>query len=261
MRQVKHHLRRQGPNHHARPKNQFSDDLLLGAKGVYEALCAPGLQRIGGFDVACATVPARHISGDFVTTFQANGSWFVALGDLMGKGLSAAMWLTHVLDLLRRSCERAETLGAVMQYLNGEVYRSRVGVPLTSLFLMRLDPNESRLWYSCGGCPPAFLLRHGGRVFKLERGGPLLGALEHATYTSATIEFCPGDTLLVASDGITEMHHGVNIDEQPERVPNDLQSASGNSAASIVESLLMGVKHSSSTVADDLTVLAVQRVA
>src|SRR5258705_4124705 len=134
MHRVKHRLRRQGPNHHARPKNQFSDDLLLGAKGVYEALCAPGLQRIGGFDVACATVPARNISGDFVTTFQVNGSWFVALGDLMGKGLSAAMWLTHVLDLLRRACERGETLGEVMQYLNGEVDRSRVGVPLTSLF-------------------------------------------------------------------------------------------------------------------------------
>lgn len=261
MRQLKHRLRRQGPNHYVRPKNLLAEDLLLGAKGVYEALCAPGLQRIGGFDVACATVPARHISGDFVTTFQVNGSWFVALGDLMGKGLSAAMWLTHVLDLLRSSCEHAEALGEVMQYLNDEMHRSRVGVPLTSLFLMRLDANEPRLSYSCGGCPPAFLLRHGGRVFRLERGGPILGALEHASYTAATIEFCPKDTLLVASDGITEIHHGVNMDEHPERIVNHLQSTLGSSASSIVESLLAGVKQVSPTIVDDLTVLAVQRVA
>ena len=107
-----------------------SNDPLWGAKEVYEALCAPAQQRIGNFDVACSTVPARHVSGDFTTTFERNGAWYLALGDLMGKGLSAAMWLTHVLDLLRRACETTGDLPESMGTLNREMHRSRVAYPL-----------------------------------------------------------------------------------------------------------------------------------
>jgi Stage II sporulation protein E (SpoIIE) len=125
--------------------------------GARSTVGAPPSQRIGNFDIANATVPALHVSGDFVATFEQDGSWFLALGDLMGKGLPAAMWLTHVLDLLRRSCETGQTLPGIMQSPNREMHRSRVGVPLTSLFLARLDQAGSCLTYSysCGGCPPA----------------------------------------------------------------------------------------------------------
>ncbi len=158
-----------------------TEDLLLGAKGVHDALCAPATQRIGNFETASATVAARHVSGDFVVSFELAGSWFLALGDLMGKGLPAAMWLTHVLDLLRRSCETSQDLSDIMQSLNREMHRSRVGVPLTSLFLARLDPAASSVTYSCGGCPPAFLLTGRQTVTMLQSGGPILGAVERAT--------------------------------------------------------------------------------
>ena len=97
----------------ARLGHRGTEDLLLGAKEVQEALCAPAPQRIGNFDIASAMVPARHASGDFVATFEHKGLWFLALGDLIGNGLPAAMWLTHVLDLLRRSCETGQTLPCI----------------------------------------------------------------------------------------------------------------------------------------------------
>src|SRR5262249_27803337 len=69
------------------PSVPDTQTILLGAKQVYEALSAPASQKIGNFEIASSTVPARHVSGDFVTTFEQNGRWFLALGDLMGKGL------------------------------------------------------------------------------------------------------------------------------------------------------------------------------
>jgi sigma-B regulation protein RsbU (phosphoserine phosphatase) len=236
-------------------------DVLWGAKEVYEALCAPPRQRIGGFDIACSTVPARHVSGDFVITFEQDGAWYLALGDLMGKGVSAAMWLTHVLDLLRRSCEMVGTLPDVMASLNREMHRSRVCVPLTSLFLARLDLVEKNLTYSCGGCPPAFLLSGGQDLTVLDKGGPILGALEKSTYSSGTIEFGIHDTLLVASDGIIEVHHGNSFELRPDRVAHHLQFTATDSAASIVQSLLTRVKAASPFISDDLSLLAVKRMA
>jgi serine phosphatase RsbU (regulator of sigma subunit) len=234
--------------------------ILLGAKQVYEALSAPASQKIGNFDIASSTIPARHVSGDFVSTFEQNGKWFLALGDLMGKGLSAAMWLTHVLDLLHRACGSVEQLPEIMAILNREMHRSRVGVPLASLFLARLDPQTSKLTYSCGGCPPAFLLGEGQRVTMLDHGGPILGALETAKYASEDVELNVMDTLLVVSDGIIEVHHGVNFDIRPERVASHLRYTSGQSAGSIVKSLMTRVREASLAINDDLTVMAIQRV-
>lgn len=236
------------------------EDLLFGAK-VLEALYAPPSQRVGNFHIARGMVPARHVSGDFVASFEQNGSWFLALGDMMGKGLPAAMWLTHVLDLLRRSCETGQALPGIMKSLNREIHRSRVRVPLTSMFLARLDPAASTVTYSCGGCPPAFLLASGQTVRLLEHGGPILGAVEDASYSSATIELGLHDTLLVASDGIIEVHQGTGFELRPDRVANHLKFTAGDSAVSIVRSLLARVRSASPTVSDDLSLMAVQRVA
>jgi serine phosphatase RsbU (regulator of sigma subunit) len=252
---------RRGTGHEPRLGQTVTQDLLLGAKEVHEALCAPASQRIGNFDTACATVPARHISGDFVVSFELAGSWFLALGDLMGKGLSAAMWLTHVLDLLRCSCETGQTLPCIMQSLNRQMHCSRLGVPLTSLFLARLDPATSRVTYSCGGCPPGFLLASGQAVTMLQSGGPILGAMEQASYSSSTIDLELHDTLLVASDGISEVLDGIRFELRPGRVADHLKFTAGDSAASIVQSLLARVRTASPTLSDDLSLMAVQRVA
>lgn len=244
-----------------RPAAQGKPDPLLGAREVYEALCAPSTQRIGGFEFACGTVAARQISGDFVTSFERDGEWYLALGDLMGKGLSAAMWLTHVLDLVKRSCETGLCLTGIMSMLNREMHRSRVGVPLTSLFLAKLEPEAGRLTYCCGGCPPGFLLAEGRRLSILERGGPILGAFEESAYASATLEFGMQDTLLVVSDGILEVHHGTTFELRPDQVARHLQFTAGDSAGSIVHSLLKRVQSSTPVITDDLSLLALKRVA
>jgi Stage II sporulation protein E (SpoIIE) len=129
-----------------------TDALLAAAAQVHKALSAPATQRIGSFEVACATAAARRVSGDFVISFRAGEHSYIALGDLMGKGVAAAMWLTHVIDVLKRACEYSGELHEVMRVLNKEMYASRVGVPLTSLFLAHMEKN--RVTYSCAGCLP-----------------------------------------------------------------------------------------------------------
>jgi serine phosphatase RsbU (regulator of sigma subunit) len=240
---------------------ESADHLFLGARDVYEALCAPPSERLGNFDMACSTVPARYVSGDFTTSFEQDNLRYVALGDLMGKGLPAAMWLTHVVDLLRRSCETGQRLSNIMQALNQEMYRSRICVPLTSLFLAQFDPATSTITYCCGGCPPAFLLGAGETVTMLDCGGPILGAVDGATYPSATIQLELHDTLLAVTDGITEVHHGMNFQLRPDRVANHLRFTAGASPVSIVQSLIARVKASSATISDDFSVMALQRMA
>jgi sigma-B regulation protein RsbU (phosphoserine phosphatase) len=219
---------------------QEIESALLGVNQVHDALCAPPVQRIGAIEVATSIVPTRHVSGDFILSFEKKGSWYLVLGDLMGKGLAAAMWLTHVVDLIHRACEREDTLSTTMGRLNYEMHRSRVGVPLTALFLAKLEPGESRITYSCGGCPAAFLIGEDQNVMLLDRGGPVVGALEQAAYVSETITLAPGQLLLTVSDGITEVHHGAKFEMRPDRVVRHLQYTAGQSAESISSTMDSG---------------------
>jgi sigma-B regulation protein RsbU (phosphoserine phosphatase) len=218
-------------------------------------------QRIANFEIANSIVPARYVSGDFVTTFECNGGWYLALGDLMGKGLSAAMWLAHVVDLLRRCCEIGGSLHDIMKRLNCEMHNSRVGVPLTALFLAWLEPGSDHISYCSAGCPPAFLVGVTQQVSRHDLGGPILGAFCGPAYQSGRIEFAPGDTLLAVSDGIIEIHRGPEFELRPDHVINHLQYTAGASATAIVNSLSQKIRALGSSMVDDLSVLAIQRVA
>ena len=236
-----------------------SNPALAGAVHVHHALTAPPSFRLSHFDVAWATTAANHVSGDFVLHFQHQAYHYVALGDLMGKGLSAAMWLTHVIDLLRRACETNDSLCSIMRTLNNEFHRSRVGVPLTSLLLTRMKEGDSHVSYCCGGCPPLFLLSNDQRVTVLHEGGPILGAVSETNYKSDTLALSPGDTLLSISDGILEVHRGHDFELQPDRVIDHLRYSAGNTPTSIVRGLISRVESSSAPLNDDLTALAIQR--
>ena len=237
------------------------ESIILGANQVHDAICSPPSKTIATFEVGSSIVPARHVSGDFVISFEHRGSWFVALGDLMGKGLSAAMWLTHVVDMIHRACERESELPAIMTSMNREMHHSRLGVPLTALFLARLEPIGAQITYSCGGCPSAFLLRADQSVKMLDKGGPILGALPHATYESRTLDLNQQDTLMAVSDGILEVHRAGDFEFQPERVIQHLRRTAGKSSLEIAQSLTAKVKSALPQFSDDLSVVAVKRIA
>src|SRR5213078_2577915 len=81
------------------------DDL---SRSVYEAaqvqrrLCGPRHLRAGGYEFASEIFPVRHLSGDFISLLQLEGDLVFAIGDIAGKGLTAGMWFTHVVGMIRR---------------------------------------------------------------------------------------------------------------------------------------------------------------
>lgn len=183
------------------------DDLrraMYEAAQVQRRLCGPRHIRAGSYEFASEIFPVRHLSGDFITLLQIEGDLVFAIGDIAGKGLMAAMWFTDVIGMIRREMTTVGDPAAVLSSVNRDLLLTGLEVPLTTLFLARVNLESGDLTYCNAGHPPVLLLRENSEVEELRVGGPVLGALSGASFTNGSERLCDGNTLLAYSDGIPE---------------------------------------------------------
>ncbi|HEX7959448.1 MAG TPA: PP2C family protein-serine/threonine phosphatase, partial [Terriglobales bacterium] len=128
---------------------------LFEALQVQRRLSGPRRIRRGDFEITSEVFAMQHISGDFVTVFDAGGSTFFALGDIAGKGLTAAMWSTHLMSMVRTYSTSLREPGAVLEAMNRDLCALGTAAPIVTMVLARLDWQQGELLYSnAGHCLP-----------------------------------------------------------------------------------------------------------
>jgi len=183
------------------------DDL---SRSVYEAaqvqrrLCGPRHLRAGGYEFASEIFPVRHLSGDFVSVMQLEGELVFAIGDIAGKGPVAAMWFTHVVGMVRQQILTLGDPAAALSAVNRDLLLGGLGVPLTTLFLARVNLESGELTYCNAGHPPALLIRENKHVEELSAGGHVLGVNSTTAFANGIAALSSGDSVLAYSDGVTE---------------------------------------------------------
>jgi serine phosphatase RsbU (regulator of sigma subunit) len=236
-------------------------------RAMYEAaqqqrkLCGPRLLRRGPYEVASEIFPVRDLSGDFTCVFERNSDLVFAIGDIAGKGLSAAMWFTHVLGLVRLQIEALKDPAAVLSAINRDLLLSRLGLPLTTMFLARLDTCTGEVAYCSAGHPPTLVLRSRARIDSLHEGGPVLGVLPDAQFVNGRTRLHPGDALLGYSDGIAECRNGRGAEFGAESITSVARLFQAASASSMLFSVLGAAEdfaggHSRE---DDMALIVVRR--
>jgi serine phosphatase RsbU (regulator of sigma subunit) len=234
---------------------------LFEAAQVHRRLCAPRLVRHGAFEIASEIFAVRQLPGDFFTVEEASGSVILALGDICGKGLAAGMWTTHLVGLVGTHTAASLEPHTIVAGVNRDFCRMSSVVPLTSLFLARLDPATGKLDYSSAGHPPTLLLRTDGSLESLTEGGPLLGVVPSTSYTRGCVELRSGDVLLAYSDGILESRNSADQEFGYERLEAQLRHTRTASVEAVLFSVLGAVQDfaAASPLADDMSLVVVRR--
>jgi serine phosphatase RsbU (regulator of sigma subunit) len=236
-------------------------------QAIYEAaqiqrkLCAPRELVWGEFEIAGEIFPVRHLSGDFFKVMELDSALGLAVGDIAGKGLSAGIWQAHLMGLIRRAARTHSDPAAAVAEVNAELCQDQDEPPIAALFFARLDPKENELVYCNAGLPAPLLLRHNQAVERLEKGGPMLGALQRATYDSGSVQLNPGDILLAYSDGVTECRNSEDEEFEIGRLSAAMNAVGGASANQVLFSTLGSVLDFADACSpqDDLTLLVVRR--
>jgi serine phosphatase RsbU (regulator of sigma subunit) len=238
-------------------------------QAIYEAaqiqrkLCAPRELVWGEFEIAGEIFPVRHLSGDFFKVMELGSALGLTVGDIAGKGLSAGIWQAHLMGLIRRCARRHLDPAAAVAEVNAELCQDRDQdePPIAALFFARLDPQENELVYCNAGLPAPLLLRHNKTVERLEKGGPMLGAVQEAPYDSGSVRLNPGDMLLAYSDGVTECRNSEDEEFEMGRLSAAANAVGGASANQVLFSTLGAVLDFARACSpeDDLTLLVVRR--
>lgn len=235
--------------------------LLEGAQ-VQRRLSGPRQLRRGDFEIAGESFPAQHVSGDLLTAFDAGEHTVFAIGDICGKGLFAGMWFTHVAGLIRMFARDCSDPAKIAEGINSHLASLPGEPPLATLFLGRLHAGTGELTYCNAGHPAPLLLRAEGQREELETGGPVLGAVAGAPFTSGQAWLAPGDTLIGYSDGVVECRNRNNQDFEAERLAAAADAAS-RSASAILFSVLGATQDFAAAQprADDIALLVIHRLA
>lgn len=226
---------------------QYEEELALARRVQRDLFPRDGVPT-GNLEFAARFIPSREVGGDLYDIFETDDRGVaILLGDVSGKGLSAALLMGVVQGAVRTSSDSG--LATHHEYaadrLNHLLCMKTARERFVSLFWCYLNPEGNRLSYINAGHLPAVLVRERfGRadVWRLEQGGgPVLGVLPGARYRQAEVDIEPGDLLVIFSDGVSEATNAEGAEFGEDGIIESVKRVWQNSAAGVCDGILTDV--------------------
>lgn len=178
---------------------------LATASRIQRAMEPRKLPEIAGYDLFAHQRMCHEVGGDLYQCLERpEGTYLLALGDVAGKGIAAALAMGACAVLLDLLAEVGGGLETLLQLLHRHLYAAFMREQFLTLFLAELSPASGLLRYVNAGHPAARVVRRDGGLERLESTGLPVGALEELWAESREIRLAPGDLLAIFSDGIPE---------------------------------------------------------
>jgi sigma-B regulation protein RsbU (phosphoserine phosphatase) len=155
--------------------------------------------------------PARGVGGDYYDFLAlSGGSLGIAIGDVSGKGIPAALLMASLQASVRgQSQTRGGDVAGLMTKVNRLVFEASQSNRYATFFYCQFDPAARKLVYTNGGHNPPVALRGSGAI-ALDIGGPPVGLFREARYEQAEVQLEAGDLLIFFTDGISEAENSAN---------------------------------------------------
>jgi serine phosphatase RsbU (regulator of sigma subunit) len=215
----------------------------------------------GTAEIAGISIPAREVGGDFFNYFVLpDGRLALLVGDVSGKGVSAALLMANIQATLRARLPHETDLARLADRLDRELDQNTPGSVYLTLFLAILEIDGRVLRYVNAGHNPQFVIRrHGGLEALSSTGMPIALYAGHG-YTEAQASLEPGDLLFFYTDGLVEAENEAGDMLGPERLQAMLVAAQAHEIDQVLRHVEQHVSDFRGKVelADDATMMALR---
>ena len=215
---------------------------------------------VAGFEVGLAYVPAfepEKVGGDFYDLFAVDGgSTAVIVGDVVGKGVEAAVLTETVRTMLRTLAFMGQSPSLILAKANDLFCRDDSGRQFVTVLVAIIDATKSTVTISSAGHPPPVVFGRAPHTLEVRPAAPL-GA-GRGPFHEATFDLESDETLVLYTDGLTEARHGHELFGE-QRVLEEFATAKGKAVQETVDSVVSSAtKFAGGHLADDLIVIAVR---
>ncbi len=242
-----------------REKQRLEQELQV-ARTTQLALVPSAPMIFGPWEVNGRVIPARAVGGDYFDYYPlSKGRFALAIADVSGKGMPAALLMSNVQAALRAHATGQRAASEVMRRVNAQVARSTSQGKFVTMFYGEVDVARGTLAYTSAGHNPPLLRRPDGRVEELSEGGLLLGVVEDVEYQQGLAPFAPGDALLLYSDGVSEATDPRGDQFGEERLLELWRNCAATPAQQVLDRIVREVElfRGAASQSDDITALVV----
>jgi sigma-B regulation protein RsbU (phosphoserine phosphatase) len=247
-------------------KERLQTELEI-AREVQNQLYPKEAPPMRGLKLTVCCDPARMVSGDYYDYQEiAGGKMAFAIGDVAGKGISAALLMATIQAGLRAqiSLNQPNTelcVSLVVSRLNKQIFANSAPEKYATFFFATFDQVSGNLIYTNAGHLSPLLFRN-GEVQSLDSNGTVVGAFAGAVYDESTIKLQPGDLLLCYTDGITEPENPYGEMFGEERLIDLVKKHVQRDDREILQIILEAVRSwtGSPELQDDMTLLLAREV-
>jgi phosphoserine phosphatase RsbU/P len=241
-----------------RQRQRLENELSI-AREVQEQLFPRSLPELPGLQLAAICRPARTVSGDYYDFIRLGPSRLgIALADISGKGISAALLMASLQASLRSNAALDGHNGTaeLVERVNQHLFRNTSDDRYATFFYAVYDCEARSLTYTNAGHLAPFFV-NAGNVQQLDEGGTVVGLFEEVPYTQGTLKVAPGSVLVAFSDGLTEPENVYGEEFGMERLKQEILRQANVAPPRLAENLIAAAEQwaGSAEQADDMTVL------
>jgi sigma-B regulation protein RsbU (phosphoserine phosphatase) len=193
-------------------RSKQQDQELAKAREIQEGLLPKKIPQVRGLEVAGAWQPASTVGGDYFDVLKFSERKIgVCIGDVVGKGISAALLMANLQASFRAFASEEVSPSTLVGKLNEVISNNIAPDKFVTFCYCMIDTTDNGFTYaSAGHCPP-ILFHKSGEAVPLREGGTPLGIFPDRKYENGALRLESGDRLVLYTDGITE---AMNSDEQ-----------------------------------------------
>ena len=244
-----------------RERERLERELELAAE-IQMSILPESLPKIMDFNIGAIINPARQVCGDFYDIIPVNENKVgILIGDVVDKGVTAAIMMARVHALIASEASRSETPGNILREVNDRLAYFERSLQFTTAIYGILDREKGEFAYARAGHEPPFLLSPDGNAQHLPyENGMALGILPEIVLDEKTISIPPGATLLLFTDGLADCFSSDGGSFGYEGIQKTLSSLAGKTAQEICEGIMeeMNEYQQNEDHYDDITLVAVQ---
>lgn len=249
-------------DHYSEEERRRLESELELSKVVQRALLPQRVPTIRGVELAAFSRPSEIIGGDYFDFFHfRDGAHGLVIADVSGHGVAAGMLMSSLQTAIRTMAPDTDSPSEILERINRFYIHNIHFTTFVTVFLARFDPTTLTLTYAnAGHNPPAVRRRADSTITWLMPTAPAIGLAEHFHARMDSIGFSDGDSLLLYTDGVTEVLNGRNEEFGQNRLAELFHEYADRTAPDLLQAVRQAVSAfgGDRPLVDDVTMVALK---